>query len=157
MNIWYGTKENAHLSNLYARPFSDKEGRKYVSVEHAYQTWKSGSFDSATYERRWRCGSKFIGKRAKTIDNWNIGLMRRLIFRSFDQNPTAASALVSTETEPFTHTQDRGVWRTLFPLILTEVRTELSTKRMAPHSSSPVVCLCPFTEVNFHEHIDTNQ
>lgn len=129
MNIWYGTKENAHLSNLYARPFSDKEGRDYVSVEHAYQTWKSGSFDLATYRKPWRCGSKFIGKRAKTIDDWNIGLMRRLILRSFDQNPIAASALVSTGTEPFTHTQDRGVWRDKFPLLLSQVRAELSTRR----------------------------
>ncbi len=129
MNIWYGTRENAHLSNLYARPFSDKEGRKYVSVEHAYQTWKSGSFDSATYERRWRCGSKFIGKRAKTIDNWNIGLMRRLILRSFGVNRDARDALLSTGTTPLTHTQDRGVWRTKFPQLLMDVRAELLTRR----------------------------
>lgn len=129
MNIWYGTKENAHLSNLYARPFSDKEGRKYVSVEHAYQTWKSGSFDSATYERRWRCGSKFVGKRAKTRRDWNIGLMRRLIYRSFDVNRDARDALLSTGTTPLTHTQDRGVWRTKFPQLLMDVRAELLTRR----------------------------
>lgn len=123
MNIWYGTKENAHLSNLYARPFSDKAGRDYVSVEHAYQTWKSGSFDLATYQKPWRCGSKFIGKKAQTRDNWNIQLMRRLIDCSFEANPDCKTDLMSTGTEPLTHAQDRGVWKTMFPEILMELRT----------------------------------
>lgn len=129
MNIWYGTNENAHLSNLYARPFSDNAGRDYVSVEHAYQTWKSGSFDLATYQKPWRCGSKFIGKKAQTRFNWNIQLMLGLIYRSFDVNRDARDALLSTGTTPLTHTQDRGVWRTKFPQLLMDVRAELLTRR----------------------------
>jgi len=125
MNIWYGTNENAHLSNLYRRPFYDQNNRHYVSVEHAYQTWKSGLFDVMTYEKQWRCGSKFIGKKAKTIDDWNIALMRRLISRSFNQNPEAKNALITTGTEPLTHTQDRGIWQTKFPELLMDIRTEL--------------------------------
>jgi hypothetical protein len=39
MNIWYGTGENAWLSNLAERPFKDLNGWTYVSVEHAYQFW----------------------------------------------------------------------------------------------------------------------
>ena len=41
MNIWYGTGENAWLSNLAERPFKDLSMEEtYVSVEHAYQSWK---------------------------------------------------------------------------------------------------------------------
>ena len=63
MNIWYGSRENDKLSNLSLRPFLDKEGRKYVSVEHAYQSWKSGAFDEITYAKPWTAGSKFIGRK----------------------------------------------------------------------------------------------
>ena len=48
INIYYGTGENAGLSNLALRPFTF-EGREYFSVEHAYQTLKSGTFDEAIY------------------------------------------------------------------------------------------------------------
>ena len=45
-NIWSGSGQNADLSNLALRPFQDKEGRGYQTVEHAYQTLKSGTFDA---------------------------------------------------------------------------------------------------------------
>jgi len=125
MNIWYGTNELKHLSNLYHRRFSDKEGRAYVSVEHAYQTWKAGAFDAVTYHKPWRCGAKFIGRDAKR--GWNIDLMYRLIYRSFEENPVARDALLATGDAVLTHTQDRGIWRTKFPELLMKVRAELST------------------------------
>lgn len=49
VNVWYGSGENAELSNLAARPFTF-DGRDYLSVEHAYQSNKSGSFDKANYD-----------------------------------------------------------------------------------------------------------
>jgi len=125
MNIWYGSNENAWLSNLAERPFSDKNGLVYKSVEHAYQTWKAGAFDSFTYTRPWKEGSKFIGRgKAKTLDNWNIALMQKLLKASFDQNPVAKGALLATKGKTLTHTQDKGIWSTEFPRLLMELRDE---------------------------------
>lgn len=49
INIWYGTGEHTQLSNIAYRPFTFN-GVEYISVEHAYQTLKSGEFDSDVYE-----------------------------------------------------------------------------------------------------------
>ena len=127
MNIWYGTGENAWLSNLAERPFKDKFGRDYVSVEHAYQSWKSGSFDEVTYKKPWKAGSKFIGRGGtRTLDGWNLWLMRLIMRASFEQNPAIYDSLkkVYSEGNVFTHNQDRGIWREEFPKILRELAKE---------------------------------
>ncbi len=60
IDIWYGSRHatgsNGHLSNLAARPFSlwikgkEETCKKGLnSVEHGYQTLKSGSFDEVVY------------------------------------------------------------------------------------------------------------
>ena len=121
MNIWYGTNENAWLSNLAERRFKDGANREYVSVEHAYQTWKGGEFDDYIYSKPWEAGSKFIGKFTKKADNWNIQLMESLILASFKQNFGLWMALCLTDGG-FTHTQDKGIWRREFPRILEDVR-----------------------------------
>ena len=127
LNIWSGSGENAELSNLAARPFTF-EGHKYLSVEHAYQSLKSGKFDQATYSKYTSAGRKIPGAMGTKADGgWNLGLMKHLISESFSQNPTARAALLATGSATLTHTQDRGVWATEFPRILTEVRKELST------------------------------
>ncbi len=124
MNIWFGTKENYQLSNLAHRPFTDVKGQMYQSVEHAYQTWKSGSFDPI-YFKNWKHGSKYVGRqRANFATNKN--LMYKLIKRSFEQNPEALKLLIATGSSVLTHTQDRGVWRESFPSILMQVRSELA-------------------------------
>ena len=124
MNIWYGSGENQKLSNLASRPFTDKNGKQYQSVEHAYQTWKSGKFDELTYYRKWVNGSKFRGKFPP--DNaTNANLMYKLIRRSFVQNPDALQVLKDTGDKVLTHNQDRGIWKELFPTILMRVRKEL--------------------------------
>jgi len=122
VNVWYGTKDHEWLSNLCYRPFWwDKKW--YVSVEHAYQTWKSGSFDRRVYSRPWQSGSKFVGKNPPLTDNdWNIGLMTNLIIESF-LDPMNASMRAKfkeyiREGVTFTHVQDRGIWRTMFPICL---------------------------------------
>jgi len=119
LNIYYGKKQNASLSNLAARPFN-YQGRDYVSVEHAYQTLKSGSFDKNTYEKKWKAGSKFKGKEAKT--DINIDLMRQLVRESFLQNPEAQQALLDTGNQLLTHNQDKTIWQYQFPRILMEIR-----------------------------------
>ena len=124
MNIWFSTRENYQLSNLSHRPFLDNDGRQYQSVEHAYQTWKSGSFDEVYY-KQWKHGSKYIG-RQKADFSTNMNLMYKLIKRSFEKNPEALQLLLATGDEVLTHNQDRGVWKLKFPSILMRVRSELS-------------------------------
>jgi predicted NAD-dependent protein-ADP-ribosyltransferase YbiA (DUF1768 family) len=125
MNIWYGTGEAPWLSNLARRPFVDKNGVAYKSVEHAYQTWKAGSFDARVYAQPWKEGSKFIGKRKpKTADNWNLALMKEIMRASFNQNPAVKKALMATAGTQFTHIQDKGIWAKEFPKILMEIRED---------------------------------
>ena len=121
MNIWYGTNENAWLSNLAERRFKDGAGREYVSVEHAYQTWKSGEFCPIIYRKPWGAGKKYVGNYAKTANNWNIQLMESLILASFKQNFGLWKTLCLTDGG-FTHTQDKGIWKREFPRILEDVR-----------------------------------
>ena len=134
MNIWYGTGENAWLSNLTARPFKDLNGWTYVSVEHAYQSWKSGAFDGPTYGKPWTAGSKFIGtKGTKTGENWNLSLMRKLVKASFEQNPdTLERFRYLHHGDVFTHNQDKGIWREEFPKILRELVADDSLCRQLP-------------------------
>lgn len=124
INVWYGTDEHRELSNLALRPFIDDSGKKYFSVEHAYQSWKSGEFDLTTYNKKWNnAGTKHIGKKGtKTQNNWNILLMYRIMRKSFLQNPMARKYLRDTGNETITHTQDRGVWKKQFPQILMQIR-----------------------------------
>ena len=130
MNIWYGSNENAWLSNLYHRPFSYGQGDDawtYMSVEHAYQTLKSGAFDVDVYwNDRWQfSGAKIVGRLGtKTNGNWNVGLMRKLVFKSFIDNTEEAERLCNTNAV-FTHCQDKGIWRECFPKILMAVREDL--------------------------------
>ena len=125
VNVFFGSGENASLSNLASRPFT-YEGRDYLTVEHAYQTLKGGSWDQKTYDAYNRlpdaAGKKITGPRAITKDNANITLMQALMQASFDQNPDAAKALVNTGDARITHDQDRGVWKEEFPRILSEIR-----------------------------------
>ena len=129
INVWAGSNENSQFSNLTKRPFKFK-GRRYYSVEHAYQTLKSGHFDSATY-RKYQSGSalKIIGRmKADTRENRNIKLMDELVYESFQQNPEATQELLATGDTPFSHTQDRGVWQKAFPEALKAARDRLKTE-----------------------------
>lgn len=126
LNVYWGAGENKELSNLAPRPF-EFEGRQYRSVEHAYQSLKSGEFDADAYARG-KTVAKAPGRLGtKTSDGWNVQLMKRLMKASFEANPSAAAALKATGDAQITHNQDRGVWKELFPKLLMEVRSELST------------------------------
>ena len=128
-NVWAGTNENRELSNLAPRPFTFR-GYEFFSVEHAYQSMKSGEFDQATYDKYDPKGYKKItgNKGTKTENGWNIRLMARLVWESFNQNLDAAKKLLATGNSEITHTQDRGIWAKEFPRILMNVRDRLQTK-----------------------------
>lgn len=123
----------AWFSNLYRRnPFTLDDGfmknektgtvRTYQSVEHAYQTWKSGEFDALAYNHRNQKGnlrlkptSEFSANKEK---DFTLRLMIRLIGESFLQSPQAFQRLQDNnfylDTE-FKHTIDKGYWGTAFP------------------------------------------
>ena len=137
VNVWHGTGENAQLSNLAARPFTH-DGRKYLSVEHAYQSLKSGNFDKATYDKYTQAGRKITGARGtKTDGNWNVALMENLIRESFEQNPAAMTALKATGAATLTHKQDKGVWGKEFPRILMKVRDGAQNQRSEQNAQTP--------------------
>lgn len=127
LNVWYGTGENAQFSNLAERPFT-YEGRQYKSVEHAYQSLKSGSFDEETYNKSWQAGVKIKGNKGIDKAN-NLVLMKNLILESFKQNENAKQALIATGTSTFIHNNPSvdAFWNKEFPRLLTEVRQELSS------------------------------
>ena len=129
VNVWAGSGENTVLSNLAPRKFAFK-GREYVSVEQAYQSWKSGVFEKDIYDKyTGRTAQKIPGTLGtKTEGGFNLHLIKALMKASFEQNESAKQALLATGERPITHTQDKGIWNKEFPRILTEIRSELSDK-----------------------------
>lgn len=124
LNIYYGTGENAVLSNLSLRPFKDTNGLEYKSVEHAYQTWKSGTFDELTYNKKWDNGVKHTGN-YKANKDINRTLMYKLILKSFNEHDYALKALWKTKGYELTHVQEKGYWKKAFPELLMKARDEL--------------------------------
>lgn len=128
INIYSGSNENADLSNFAKRPF-EYAGKLYQSVEHAYQSLKSGSFDQATYNRP----NDFIGTKRNAPKNVNksisSSLMKSLIETSFQQNSKALERLLSTGNATLTHFGGNDkFWESEFPKLLMEVREKLKPK-----------------------------
>ena len=132
LEVWFDSGENAILSNLHPRPFK-YENRDYKSVEHAYQSLKSGKFDEKTYSKDWDKYRKIQGKLGVDTKN-NIQLMKNLMLASFQQNEEAREALLATGNRPFTHNHApiRDIWRKEFPRLLAEVREELRSGQNQP-------------------------
>ena len=74
VNVWYATGEMAWLSNLAYRPFTVAD-KRYMSVEHAYQTWKSGQFDRIVYNKPWREGAKFVVRKVPELRMIGISVL----------------------------------------------------------------------------------
>ena len=111
INVFWGQAESNDstriLSNLAPRTFT-YEGREYGSVEHAYQSNKSGTFDQAIYDEYLKIrgfGKKIQGK--ATLEQLeaadNLGLMKELVVESFKQNPDSEAAVKLMQYENFTH------------------------------------------------------
>ena len=108
INVYWGQAESATstriLSNLAPREFT-WEGRRYGSVEHAYQSNKSGTFDQSTYDAYVDAGgygTKIRGK-ATTKGFDNLQLMKDLVVESFIQNPDSEAAKKLLQYAKFTH------------------------------------------------------
>lgn len=128
-NIWSGSGENAILSNLANRPFT-YGGIKYKSVEHAYQTVKSGKFDQQTYDYKgWGKNNKLRGRLSENRDK-NLDIMDTLIRTSLASGePEAVEALAllkESGNKTITHKGPYGsdIWTTEFPRILDKIRTQ---------------------------------
>ena len=114
INVYWGQAESEKstkvLSNLAPRKFT-WEGREYGSVEHAYQSNKSGTFDQTTYNKYNNLkttpgyGRKIRGKatvaQMKAADS--LGLMKQLVVESFKQNSNSEAAKKLMQYENFTH------------------------------------------------------
>jgi len=127
LNVYWGSGENKELSNLAPRSFV-YNGREYRSVEHAYQSLKSGKFDADAYARG-KLMAKATGRMGTDLET-NMRLMKDLIRESFAQNADASKKLLDTGVSRITHTQDTGVWREAFPKLLMEVREGMKQTSM---------------------------
>jgi predicted NAD-dependent protein-ADP-ribosyltransferase YbiA (DUF1768 family)/alkylated DNA repair dioxygenase AlkB len=143
LNIFYGTGENADLSNFAERPFKNAEGITFKNVEAAFQYAKTyfATEDNSEIKARLQTADGFtakaIGRQIKGLntqiwDNNSSQIMKDLIKTSFIENPSTLSKLLATNNATLTHTQEKGKWGTEFPKILMEVRNEL-------RGSQPVV------------------
>jgi predicted NAD-dependent protein-ADP-ribosyltransferase YbiA (DUF1768 family) len=127
-NITSYDKEYRMLSNLAERNFT-YDNKKYRSVEHAYQTLKSGKFDENLYTKYLQAdfkngmGPKLVG-RMGTYRPITDGLMKNLIKESLAQNPDKLQLLLKTGNEKLTHKMGNDYWTNRFPEILTELREE---------------------------------
>ena len=112
INIYWGSPETSTntrvLSNLAPRKFR-YQGREYGSVEHAYQSNKSGTFDQVTYDKYVKAGGFGTKIRGKAVTKGfdNLQLMRDLVVESFKQNPNQAALLLNYSD--FTHTTNEVI------------------------------------------------
>ena len=104
------------LSNLAPRKFTYKSAdgitREYGSVEHAYQTLKSGSFDQITYDKYVKAGgygTKIRGRQANTAIS--LLLMKDLVVQSFVQNSASDAAKKLLQYDNFTHNTNEVIDR----------------------------------------------
>ena len=135
------------LSNVALRPFT-LNGYQFYSVEHAYQTLKSGKFDKTTYELpNWVKGG--VRNRGPERENANTeegkkanyDLMEKLVRHSFNQNSKAKRLLMKTGDRNLTHLSPQRnkqdvTWETAFPEILMKIRDEFKGKPSTPPTST---------------------
>lgn len=136
LNIWAGTNENTLLSNL-APSLLVIDGFSYESVEHAYQTLKSGKINAKAYSwaeknrAAFKTGQKVQSDRVlgPADTSKNILLMEKLLKERYQQDTSFRQALDATRGKVLTHEQDPGIWRIEFPRILTRIRDKENFKK----------------------------
>ena len=116
------------LSNLSKHSFT-WDGKEYNSVEHAYQTNKSGKFDKVTYQAYVDRPEalKIVGKFKADYDT-NIQLMEDLYRQMLNENPDMLKLLQETEGFEITHQLKKSdIWTKEMPKILTKLRDEFKS------------------------------
>ena len=136
LNIWAGTNENTLLSNL-APSLLVIDGFSYESVEHAYQTLKSGKINAKAYS--WAEKNRAVFKAGQKVQSdrvlgpadisKNILLMEKLLKERYQQDTSFRQALDATRGKVLTHEQDQGIWKVEFPKILTRIRDKENFKK----------------------------
>jgi len=142
-HVYWGQGENKEFSNVAPRPFN-YGGEQYYSVEHAYQTWKNGTYNAKIHKHPgWRkpgstieeknypslnTKEKHIGRLADGTEVTlpaNVDLMYNLVRDSMMQNSEVLKKfLESSGTFPAVDTA-RGLWRDVLPAVLEGVWKEL--------------------------------
>lgn len=149
INVYWGQPESETstriLSNLAPRKFI-WEGREYGSVEHAYQSNKSGTFNKKTYDdynsleeipnrqgKGWgrKIAPKVSVEQMKAADS--LGLMKKLVIESFKQNSNSEAAKKLLQYENFTHNTNELIDKA-FLEGLKLAQQELSTTRVNPET-----------------------
>ena len=108
INVYWRQAESATstkiLSNLAPRKFT-YQGKEYGSVEHAYQSLKSGAFDQVTYDAYVKAGGYGTKIRGKAVTQGfdNLQLIKDLVVESFKQNSNSEAAKKLLQYENFTH------------------------------------------------------
>ena len=116
------------LSNLSKHSFT-WDGKEYNSVEHAYQTNKSGKFDRVTYQAYIDRPEalKIVGKFKADYDT-NIQLMEDLYRQMLNENPDMVKLLQETEGLEIQHQLKKSdIWTKEMPKILTKLRDEFKS------------------------------
>lgn len=140
----YSTDKNGYeaLSNFSThRPYTDSSGRKFATVEAAFQYAKTQFANQPNTKVKNDLLKSTTGAQAKALGQpanlkglnvklWNKaapGIMKKIIKDSFLQNTDQIPLLLKTGDAQITHIGGKkDVWETLFPAILMEVRNELS-------------------------------
>lgn len=176
INIWHSSNENADLSNFAIRPFNYK-GYKFDSVEQGFQFAKIGyatntrenqiignkiMFEKSGAQLR-KLGKSIQGLNTKEWDANKYRIMKDMIKASFEQNPNAKQRLLSTDDAVLTHNQERSEWKTEFPRILMEVRSELGQsvqevqKQQQPAKSFDLTSFATFDESELQSDPDIQE
>lgn len=125
-NIVLADPRWGQLSNLADHTFT-WDGKEYRSVEHAYQSNKSGTFHEPTYRAYFdKPEARKINTGPPANKNINIQLMEDLYRQMLSENPDVANLLKETEGFDITHQLKKNdIWTTEMPIILTKLRDEL--------------------------------
>jgi len=127
IDVWSKNSDGANFSNLTARPFN-YQGRRYISVEHAYQTLKSGTFNEEVFNLAWRNKTKLTIRTNIVDPKISITLMEELMYESFRQNIAVQKELLATGNAKFTHNIASDIWKDEFPRILMKVREQIKRR-----------------------------
>lgn len=162
INVYWGQPESSRstriLSNLAPRKFNYKSTdditREYGSVEHAYQSNKSGTFNKKTYDaynsleeipnrqgKGWgrKIAPKVSVEQMKAADS--LGLMKKLVVESFKQNSNSEAAKKLMQYENFTHNTNQLIDQAFLEgLKLAQI--ELSTGNIDPETGQTSFNFC---------------